>query len=98
MALSVEEVRHIAQLARLRLTADEERLFQTQLSDILAYAARLQSVDTDHIAATASVLDFAAPLRADEARESPPQSEILANAADTEGGQFRVPPVLGGSQ
>ncbi|MGA9533573.1 MAG: Asp-tRNA(Asn)/Glu-tRNA(Gln) amidotransferase subunit GatC [Anaerolineales bacterium] len=98
MALSIEEVQHIAQLARLRLTADEERLFQTQLSDILDYAARLQAVDTDHIAATANVLKLAAPLRPDEPRQSPPRPEILANAAETEDGQFRVPPVLDGGR
>lgn len=98
MALSIEEVRHIAQLARLRLTADEERLFQNQLSDILAYAVRLQSIDTDTIPATETVLNLAAPLRPDEPRPSPPRPEILANAAETEEGQFRVPPVLDGSQ
>lgn len=94
MALSVDEVRHIAQLARLQLTDDELHLFQTQLSDILAYAARLQSVNTDHIPATASVLNLAAPLRADEPRPGPPRPDILANAAETENDQFRVPPVL----
>jgi aspartyl-tRNA(Asn)/glutamyl-tRNA(Gln) amidotransferase subunit C len=94
MALSLEEVQHIAQLARLRLTGEEERLFQGQLSDILEYAERLQSVDTDHIPATATVLDLSAPLRPDEPRPSPPREDMLANAADAERSQFRVPPVL----
>lgn len=96
MSLSLDEVRHIAHLARLRLTPEEEERFQDQLSDILDYADRLQAVDTDHIAPTATVLNLRAPLRPDEPRPCPPQAAILANAAAAEEGMFRVPPVLDG--
>lgn len=94
MSLSLEEVRHIAKLARLALTSDEESRFQNQLSDILDYAQRLQKVETDHIPPTASVLKLKAPLRPDQSRPSPPRQDILHNAADAEAGMFRVPPVL----
>ena len=57
MSLSLEEVRHIAKLARLQLSPEEESRFQNQLSDILDYAQRLQEIDTDHIPPTASVLN-----------------------------------------
>jgi aspartyl-tRNA(Asn)/glutamyl-tRNA(Gln) amidotransferase subunit C len=94
MALTREEVRHIARLARLRLTAEEEARYAQQLSAILDYARRLQQVDTSHIPPTATVLPLRAPLREDQPRPSPPREQILANAPATEAGMFRVPPVL----
>ncbi len=94
MPLTLEEVRHIAHLARLRLTADEEARYRKQLSDILAYAERLAQVDTSTIPPTATVLPLTAPLRPDEPRPCPPREKLLANAAAAEAGMFRVPPVL----
>ena len=94
MSLSLEEVRHIATLARLKLSSDEESRFQNQLSDILDYAQRLQQVETDHIPPTASVLELEAPLREDQPRPCPPRSVMLDNASDSEAGMFKVPPVL----
>jgi aspartyl-tRNA(Asn)/glutamyl-tRNA(Gln) amidotransferase subunit C len=49
MALSLEEVEHIAELARLALTEDEKARYQEQLSAILDYAARLQALNTAEI-------------------------------------------------
>lgn len=94
MSLSLAEVRHIARLARLHLTEAEERDYQQQLSSVLEHAARLQTVDTEHIAPTATVVPMDAPLRADEVRDCPPPADILANAARVERGMFRVPPVM----
>ena len=94
MALTLQEVRHIAHLARLRLTADEESRFRTQLSAILEYAARLRSVDTAAIPPTASVLPLDAPLRPDAARTSDPSPKMLRNAPESEEAMFRIPPVF----
>lgn len=94
MRLTREEVRHIARLARLKLSADEENLYAGQLSAILEYAQRLAEVDTSGIAPTASVLPLTAPLRKDEAHQPLKTQELLSNAAQTEADQFRVPPVL----
>jgi aspartyl-tRNA(Asn)/glutamyl-tRNA(Gln) amidotransferase subunit C len=94
MALTIEEVRKIATLARLRLTADEEKRYAGQLSAILEYAQRLQEVDTSHIPPTATVLPLKAPLREDKSRPSTPRDHILSNAPATEEGMFKVPPVL----
>jgi aspartyl-tRNA(Asn)/glutamyl-tRNA(Gln) amidotransferase subunit C len=94
MALTVEEVRHIAYLARLKLDPAEEARFAEQLSDVLEYAARLNEVDSSDIAPTASVLPLEAPLRPDEVRPCPPQEKLLANAPDPHDGLFRVPRVL----
>ncbi len=94
MPISVEDVRHIANLARLKLTEEEEKRFTEQLSAVLDYAARLQEVDTSHISPTASVLKVNAPLREDQPRTCPPRERLLSNAPDEEAGMFRVPPIL----
>jgi aspartyl-tRNA(Asn)/glutamyl-tRNA(Gln) amidotransferase subunit C len=94
VALTVEEVRNIAQLARLKLTEPELQRFAQQLSAVLEHAARLQQVDTTAIPPTASVLPLTAPLRPDAARPGLPAERLLANAPDAEGDMFRVPQVL----
>ncbi|MGD2057545.1 MAG: Asp-tRNA(Asn)/Glu-tRNA(Gln) amidotransferase subunit GatC [Anaerolineales bacterium] len=94
MSITIEDVRHIAFLARLALTAEEEQLYTEQLSAVLDHAARLEEVETEHISPTASVLDLRAPLRPDVPRPCPPRAKILSNAPDSEEGMFRVPPVL----
>jgi len=94
MSLTVHEVRHIANLARLKLTPEEERRYAQQLSSILESAARLLEVDTAQIPPTATVLPLRAPLRPDIPRPCPPREKMLSNAPDAEAGMFRVPPVL----
>lgn len=94
MKLTLAEVEHIAQLARLELTSAEKELYRQQLSDILDYAARLQKLDTSGIPPTASVLPPRSVLRPDEPRPGLPVEDVLRNASQTEDNQFRVPPVL----
>lgn len=94
MSLTLEEVEHIAALARLELTAEEKERFRAQLSAILDYAASLQELDTAGIPPTSSVLPERSVLRADEPRPGLTPEELLANAPRVDDGQFRVPPVL----
>ncbi|MCJ7537919.1 MAG: Asp-tRNA(Asn)/Glu-tRNA(Gln) amidotransferase subunit GatC [Anaerolineales bacterium] len=94
MKLTLEEVEHIAELARLRLSSEEKARYAAQLSDILDYAARLQSVDTTGISPTASVITTDSVLREDKVRPGLSQQELLDNAPEITRGQFRVPPVL----
>jgi aspartyl-tRNA(Asn)/glutamyl-tRNA(Gln) amidotransferase subunit C len=94
MSLTIKEVNHIADLARLNLTEEEKRKYQEQLSAILDYAARLQQLDTSGIPPTSSVLSSASPLRPDQAGISLPVEETLRNSADKKDNQFRVPPVF----
>ncbi|MGH2626798.1 MAG: Asp-tRNA(Asn)/Glu-tRNA(Gln) amidotransferase subunit GatC, partial [Anaerolineales bacterium] len=93
MAITLDEVRHIALLARLRLSPEEERRYAEQLSAVLEYADRLRRVDTTGIAPTASVLGVTAPLRPDAVRPGLGRNRLLANAPATEDGMFRVPAV-----
>jgi aspartyl-tRNA(Asn)/glutamyl-tRNA(Gln) amidotransferase subunit C len=96
MKLSIEQVQHIADLARLKLTEAEKQRYAEQLSDILDYVEHLEELDMDHIPPTANVLDMSLRLREDQARPGLSQEEVLGNAAETQDGQFKVPPVLGG--
>ena len=94
MSLTLAEVEHIAKLARLELSAEEKERYRQQLSAILEYAARLQSLDTSGIAPTSSVLPPRSVLRPDEAQTSLTPADVLANAPHSEDQQFRVPKVL----
>ena len=94
MTLSLEEVEHIAELARLRLSVAEKELYREQLSDVLDYAARLLALDTSGIPPTSSLLPPRSVLRIDEPRPGLSEEELLRNAPQAEEGQFRIPPVF----
>lgn len=94
MTLSIAEVEHIANLARMDLTDDEKARFSQQLSAILDYIAELQALDTRDIPPTSSVLPGRNVLRADEPRPGLDLQDLLSNAPQVEDDQFRVPPVL----
>lgn len=94
MKLSREEVLHIAFLARLGLTEAEVDKFREQLSNILENFEVLQQVDTTGVPPTAQSIALQNVVKDDEAVDSLPQSEILANAPRREGAFFRVRPVL----
>lgn len=94
MSLTIAEVEHIAELARLALTEEEKNLFRGQLSAILDYAAILQRVDTSAIPPTATVLPLRNVMRDDEPRPSLPIEDVLANAPDAADGCFRVTAIL----
>lgn len=92
--ISREEVEHVAMLARLGLTEEEKERLQSQLSQILEYMQALSKVDTSAIPPTAQVIPLRNVMRSDEAAESLPVDEVLANAPDREGEFFKFPPVL----
>jgi aspartyl-tRNA(Asn)/glutamyl-tRNA(Gln) amidotransferase subunit C len=94
MPLTLKEVEHIADLARLELTDEEKARYREQLSAILDYVAQLRELDTTGIPPTSSVLPPRSALREDEPRPGLSLEELLRNAPDVEAGQFRVPPVL----
>lgn len=94
MALTINEVDHIAELARLKLSEEEIEIFREQLSEILDFASRLQKLNTSEIPPTARVVQSEGTLRQDVPRPGLELEDLLLNALDTEDGQFRVPPVL----
>ncbi len=94
MALTPEDVLHIAKLARIALTETEVERFATQLSGILDHFSALSAVDTGAVEPTAHPLPLFNVMRADEVASSLPRAEILKNAPEQEEGFFRVRAVL----
>lgn len=94
MALTQEEVRHIARLARLGLSPEEVERLREQLSSILEHFQVLQGLDTSQVPPTAYVVPLSSVFRKDEPRPSFPREDILANAPRPEEGYFRVQAVL----
>jgi len=92
--ISVEQVKHVANLARLAITEEEAEKFTTQLDAIITFAEQLNELDTTNVEPTSHVLDMKNVLRKDEAKKGLPQEEVLKNAPDHEDGQIRVPSIL----
>lgn len=90
MHLTIDDVRHVADLARLHLTDEEVRLYAQQLSAILDYAERLQEVDTSDVPPTPYVLPLQNVMAEDVPQPSLPNEVALANAPDRANGFFRV--------
>lgn len=96
MALSKDEVRKVAELARLELTADELELFTRQLGDILTYVEQINALDTTGVAPTSQVLNRPVD-RDDQPGPTLSRHDLLGNAPDAalESGLFKVPRVIG---
>jgi aspartyl-tRNA(Asn)/glutamyl-tRNA(Gln) amidotransferase subunit C len=96
MASSLDEaaVRHVARLARLKITDAEAALFASQLSKVLEYVEQLNEVDTRNVPPTAHALPVSNVFREDVVRSSWTPDQALHNAPDRHDCFFRVPKVL----
>jgi aspartyl-tRNA(Asn)/glutamyl-tRNA(Gln) amidotransferase subunit C len=94
MGLTPEEVEHVALLARLRLTEEEQERFTTQLNSILEHFEQLQQIDTADVAPMSHAVPMSNVLRDDEPAPSLSVEEALQNAPDRDRGCFRVPRVI----
>lgn len=94
MAITREEVVHVATLARLGLSDDEIDLLANQLGSILHHMESLAELDVAAIPPTAQVIPLQNVTRADEVSPSLPSEAVLANAPRQEDGHFRVAPVF----
>ena len=93
--IEVAEVRHIAELARLKLTDDEVRLMGAQLSSILHYMDRLSALSTDGVEPTVHAVPLVNVYRDDRVAPSMNSGKALTNAPEHRDGFFQVPKVLG---
>lgn len=96
MHLSLEEVDHVAALARLGLTDEERDRLRAQLSTILGHISALNQLDTEAISPTAQVVALTNVMREDEVRPSLPREALLANAPRQREGFFEVHAILTG--
>lgn len=94
-SLNTDDVRAIAELAKLHLSDDEITTYAEKLSQILEYFTLLQTVDTSSVTGTTSVLPPTSQLRADVVAVALPTHEALRNAPEQEEHQFKVNVVLG---
>ena len=89
-----EQVRKVANLARLELTADEEAQFTTQLGGILDSIEQLNQLDVTNVAPTTRAIDVSNVTREDILQPYPEREAILNSAPQQEGDFFRVPKIL----
>lgn len=94
MSITIQDVEHVAKLARLDLTDVEKEQFTGQLNAILKYAEQLNALDTEGVTPTSHAMPLVNVMRDDVSRPSLPIEKVLLNAPDEEDQQFKVPAVL----
>jgi aspartyl-tRNA(Asn)/glutamyl-tRNA(Gln) amidotransferase subunit C len=100
--VSIEDVRRVAELANLELTAEEEPRMQRDLNAILGHIAQLNELDTGGVPAMAQVGEMlggvadktGASLRSDTVRPSLDRAAVIAEAPESDGRFFKVPKVI----
>jgi aspartyl-tRNA(Asn)/glutamyl-tRNA(Gln) amidotransferase subunit C len=94
MTLKKEDVRSIAQLARLQISESAVGQLTTDLSNILALAEQMKAVDTSNVTPMAHPMDATQRLRIDEVTETNQREKFQGIAPDVENGLYRVPKVI----
>lgn len=98
MAISAEEVRHVAALAKMAVTDEELATFTAQMDDILGMVEQLQKVDTTGVPMTYNVTDARNVMRPDEAVSGTDRAELMKNVPESEDGYIKVPAIIDESE
>ena len=96
--ITLDQVRHVAKLARLAMDDAHLRRMTDQLESILEYVAKIGQVDMTGVEPTAHALPLHNVLREDVVEPSLPVEKVLMNAPETDGPFFKVPKVIGGDE
>ncbi len=94
MSVSIEQVRHIAKLARIAMSDQEIERLAPELNNILGWVEQLGEVNTDGVEPLTAVIDQKLRLRDDVVTEGNIRDEVLANAPEAQHGFFAVPKVI----
>ncbi len=94
MSLTIDEVKKIAFLSRIKVDENELEKLSGELSGILDWIEQLQQVDVENVEPLASVVELTQPMRADVITDGNKQEQILANAPEAMDGYFTVPKVV----
>jgi len=94
MKISREEVRHVALLARLALSPQEEEALTGQLDKILTYIEKLGELNTDAVEPTAHAVEVPTPFREDQVRNQADVEALLRNAPERGNDFFKVPKII----
>jgi aspartyl-tRNA(Asn)/glutamyl-tRNA(Gln) amidotransferase subunit C len=89
-----EDVEHVAELARLELTAAEKEQFIAQLNSILTYINQLNELDTTDVEPTSHVIPMSNVFRDDEVYPSLDREQVLLNAPEESHFFFKVPRII----
>lgn len=92
--ITEEQVKNVAEMARLKLTDNEVEQFTKQLDDFLIFAEHIEELDTSNVEATTHVYAIRNVMREDEVQPSLERDQVLKNAPDHENGQIKVPSIL----
>jgi aspartyl-tRNA(Asn)/glutamyl-tRNA(Gln) amidotransferase subunit C len=92
--ISLEQVDHVARLARLELSAADKERMRSELDGILSYIDKLRALDTRDVEPTAHAVPVTNVMRDDVEQPSLPQEDMLANAPDRHRDMFRVPRII----
>ena len=90
MAISKEEVEHIAKLASLNLTEEEKERYANDMTEILEFANMINSVNTDEVNETIGANENYNVFRKDEIVQTVDKETLLQNAPSQEDGMFRI--------
>ena len=96
--ISLEQVRHVAKLARLALSEQQISKIAPQLESILEYVAKIERIDVSGVEPMAHVLPLKNVLREDVAEPGLTVEQVLQNAPDSDGAFFKVPKIIGGDE
>lgn len=91
--ISIEDVKHVAKLARLELTETEIEKFSKQLGDILKYVEQMNEVDTQGVEPMAHPIPVVNVMREDIVKYEQTKEELMKNAPAEEDGFFKVPKI-----
>ena len=94
MSVSIEQVRHIAKLARIAMSDDEIERLAPELNNILGWVEQLSEVNTDGVEPLTAVIDQKLRLRDDVVNDGDIRDKVLANAPEAQHGFFAVPKVI----
>jgi aspartyl-tRNA(Asn)/glutamyl-tRNA(Gln) amidotransferase subunit C len=94
MKLSLDEVKHIAQLSRLALSEDEAEMYSPQLSKIIDYVEQLNNLETSSIEPTSHIIPLNNVMAEDIPGACLPRSEALKNAPDSTDRFYRIPKII----
>ena len=92
--ITLDDVDHVARLARLELSAADKERMRSELDGILSYIDKLRALDTRDVEPTSHAVPVTNVMRDDVERPSLSQEDMLANAPDRHRDMFRVPKII----
>jgi aspartyl-tRNA(Asn)/glutamyl-tRNA(Gln) amidotransferase subunit C len=95
VAVTLKDVEHIAELARLKFSGEELENFTHQLNQILEYVEKLNELNTENVEPLSHPIEGNNAFRKDELKPSISREEAIKNAPDSDDEFFKVPKVIG---